>query len=335
MRALHRRAGFLGVFLSAGFGLAAAFAQPAAQPSIVSVTITVTALGAGYLPAIITQSHLRFSSTRDRLDLTGWARPQGADDTLQLAILIDNNIKASLQGQPMQDLANFIKSQPPTASIGIYFAEKGQATQATDFSTDHQAVANALTGITTSGSESLRVYPSLSQLAAHWPSPPAAHRQILMIGSGYDALIGGMLDPNVNAGNSTYTGNNYDSNISGERDPYLNSMIESVETAGIEVHSIYVPDPRFAQMLQANIMRDKLIEVSTEAGGLAFYNGDSADSFAGYLRELTNALHSQYLLTFTTEPSHKKKGELRDIAVATDLPGVTLYAPRQVFVPGS
>ena len=273
MRGLRRKLVLLIMPSLLAFGFVSALAQPQARPSAVSIAITVTALGAGYLPAVIPQDHLAVSSGKTRLDVTGWSHPQANDDSLQLAILIDNNVKASLAGQPLEDLANFIKALPSAASVGVFFAEKGKATEAAAFSTDHPAVAKSLSQVAGANGESLRVYPSLADLAAHWPTPAAAHREILMIGSGYDALIGGMEDPNINAGQSVYTGSNYDPNIAGERDPYLNSMVEAVDRAGIEVHSIYVPDPRFAQMVQANIMRDKLIEVSTDTGGLSFFNG--------------------------------------------------------------
>jgi hypothetical protein len=315
-------------------GASAAFAAGGPDSSAVSVTVTVTALGPGFMPVVIPKEQLTVSSGRSQLTVTDWKIARGDANTLQLAILIDNNVKPLLTGASLRDLADFVKSQPSTVSIGVFFAEKGKATQAVQFTTDHQAAAEALTE-STPDSESLRVYPSLSDLAAHWPTPGAAHREILMIGSGYDALINGMVDPNLNSGLSEYAGSNYDSNVSGERDPYLNSMIEGVERAGIVVHSIYVADPRFQPMVEANIMRDKLIEVSTETGGLAFFKGESADSFAGYLRELTNALQAQYLLTLTTDRSHKAKGEFRALHVTVTDPSVTMFAPQQVFIPSN
>jgi hypothetical protein len=317
-------------------GLSSAVARPPAAASApVPVTLTVTALGPGYLPAAIPQDHLTVFSGKTPLSVAQWARAIGPNGSLQLAILIDNNIKENLAGGPMQDLADFVRSQPGGVSIGVFFAEKGKAKEASNFSMDHEAIAASLLSEKSAAGESLRVYPSLPDLAAHWPTPFATRREILMIGSGYDALIGGIEDPNINAGNNVYTGTNYDHNVSGERDPYLHSMMESVQRAGIVVHSIYVADPRFAQMVDANIMRDKLIEFSTATGGLAFYNGNSADAFTGYLRQLSNALESQYLLTISTGASHKSKGEFRDISVTTNEPGVVLFVPQQTFIPGA
>ena len=321
------------IIAALAFGLiAAAMAQPPAAAPDVSATAVITALDPGFLPASIAQGDVNVTSGKARLDVTSWVRAKGDNDAMQLAILVDNNVKDLLAGQPMQDLANFIKSQPVNVSIGVFFAEKGKATQASAFTTDHQAVANALSSRTPTG-ESLRVYPSLPDLAAHWPTPAAPRREILMIGSGYDALIGGMEDPNMNAGTDVYTGTNYDHNVAGERDPYLNAMLQNVLRAGIVVHAIYVPDPRFAQMVQANIMRDRLIQFANQTGGLAFFNGNSADSFGGYLRELDNALLSQYILTVSTEGSRKGKGELRPLSVTVSEANASLYAPQQIFVP--
>ena len=313
-------------------GSASAKSPAADQP--VSVTVVFTALAPGYLPGTVSQSQLAVSSGKQKLAITSLTRADGTNGSLQLAILIDDNIRQQLSGAMMRDIEDFIMSQPPSTSIGLFVAQKGKAIEAASFSLDHQAAAKSLMRAS-SPTEPLRVYPSLTDLAAHWPSPPAARREILMIGSGYDALLGGMLDPNMNAGAPDYAGSNYDRNIMGEQDPYLNSILGSVEQAGIEVHSIYVPDPEFAQMAQASIMRDKLIQVSTLTGGLAFYNETSPDSFPGFLRELSDALHSQYLLTFSISASRKRKGELRAFHISAGDPDITIYAPEQVFIPGA
>ena len=314
------------------FRLICASAKLSAAAPEAAATVVVTALDPGFLPASIGQGDVSVTSGKTRLNITSWVRAKGNNDGLQLAILVDNNVKGLLKGQPMQHLANFIKSQPATVSIGMFFTEKGKATQAAAFTTDHQAVANALLQQTPTA-ESLRVYPSLPDLAAHWPSPAAPRREILMIGSGYDALIGGMLDPNMNAGQDVYTGTNYDPNVAGERDPYLNALLQNVLHAGIVLHAIYVPDPRFAQMVQANIMRDRLIQFANRTGGLAFFNGNSVDAFEAYLRELNNALLGQYVLTLSAEGSRKSKGELLPLHVQTRQNGVSIYAPEEIFVP--
>ncbi len=317
--------------LALSFGSASAKSPAAGKP--VSVTVVFTALAPGYLPGVVSQSQLAAASGKQRLAITNLARAEGTNGSLQLAILIDDNIRQRLSGPMMRDIEDFITSQPPSTSIGLFFARKGKASEAAAFSVDHREAAKSLVQAG-APAESLRVYPSLSDLAAHWPSPLAARREILMIGSGYDALLGGMLDPNMNAGAPDYAGSNYDRNIMGEQDPYLNSIMGSVEQAGIEVHSIYVPDPEFTQMAQASIMRDRLIQVSTVTGGLAFYNETSPDSFSGFLREFSDALRSQYLLTFSTTASHKRKGEFRAFHLSVSDPDITIYAPEEVFVSG-
>lgn len=324
----------LGLCAAAGFCFRSALAKTSAAGSAVSVTVTLTALAPDYLPAVISQSDVAVTCGKERVNLTSLTRAGGANDALQLAILVDDNIKQQLAGEPMSDLSSFIASLPPSVSVGVFFAQKGKAVEAAEFSSDHAAAAKALTQNIGQANVSVRVYPSLPDLAAHWPSPPAPRREILLIGSGYDALLGGMEDPNMNAGQTEFAGTNYDRDVSGEKDTYLNAILTSVEQAGIEVHSVYVPDPEFAQMAQASIMRDKLAEASSETGGLGFFSASSLDAFASYLRELSSALRSQYILTFTTEASRKRKGELRPLHISVSQPDVTIYAPGQVFVAG-
>jgi hypothetical protein len=246
-----------------------------------------------------------------RLKVTGWQPAQAKKANLELAVLIDNDIGIGVMGEQMQDLANFIKSQPPSTSVGVFYAEYGAATAAIQFTKDHEAAANALRLTLGRVGESPSIYLSLSDLASHWPSSGVARREALVIASGYDPL-----NPGV-------------------EDPYADSTIDDTERAGITVHTILIPRARYAETYRDNISEGKLMDITAGTGGQVLFDGAFVPlSLAPFLNQLNVALKNQYLLTFAIDREQKKGGELRPFRVQTEEQGVKLYAAKQVLVPG-
>jgi len=111
---LFRRIGFACAFVGLLFYSTAAFARGATSLSRDSITVTVTALAPKDAPApVIPQEDVTAFSGATRLKVTRWLRAQANEANLQLAVLIDNDIGITMMGEQMQDLANFINSQPP------------------------------------------------------------------------------------------------------------------------------------------------------------------------------------------------------------------------------
>jgi hypothetical protein len=287
----------------------AAFAQ--ASPSQSTITVTVTALGPNNSPAPeIPQADVSAYSNSTRLNITRWVRAQGTDANLQLAILIDNDLRTSIVGQQMQDLSSFINALPPTTSVGVFYAENGAATPAAQFTVDHAAAANSLhlTLGRTGGSPS--IYLSLTDLVKNWPASTGARREALVIASGFDPL-----NPGV-------------------EDPYADQSVEAAEKSGIGVHTILLPNPRYQSTFSSNISEGKLIDATTNTGGQTLFEGAFVPvSLAPFLKQLDAALNSQYLLTFTIDQNNKKGGELRPLRVQVEEHNVKLYAPKLVLVP--
>jgi hypothetical protein len=295
------------------FGSAGASAQSNGSGSQVPITVTVTALGPKFTPApAIPQDEVTAFSGSTRLNVTRWVRAQGSNGNLQLAILIDNDLGTSIVGRQMDDLASFINSQPPTTSIGLFYAENGAALAQSPFSTDHAVVAKSLRLTAGRQGGSPSIYLSLTDLVSHWSSSNETRREVLVIGSGFDPL-----NPGV-------------------EDPYADTAIESAEKAGINVHLILVPNPRYESTFRDNISEGKLLQASTGTGGQTLFEGAFVPvSFGPFLTDLNTTLNNQYLLTFTMDRSGKKDGELRPLRVQTEEHGVKLYAPQEVLVPGS
>ena len=279
----------------------------------VPVTVTVTVLGTHDKPASpIPQQDVIVHSGNKVLKVTGWVHAQGPQGPLQLALLIDEDIRTTLIGEQLNDIANFIQNKAPSAEVGVYYAEYGSAYVAAPFTTDHQKAAQALhLTLGLHAGESPSIYLSLSDLAKHWPMKPGARREVVVFGSGNDPLNPGVVDP------------------------YADASIEDVLKAGLTVEAIPIAGTRYSLSFRGDISAGKLIELSEQTGGETI-GGDlgAPVSLAPYLNQLDDILHNQYLLTFLIQPSDKKKGELRDIKVTTEEREVKVVAPKQVLVPG-
>lgn len=301
----------LAVLLFSCFFLASG--QSRNSGSQVPVTVTVTALSDKAPPApAIPQNEISAYSGNTRLDVTRWVRAQGGNGNLQLAILIDNDLGPSLLGRQMQDLESFINSLPSTTQVGIFYAQNGSADQVAEFTADHAAAAKALH--LTAGREggSPSIYLSLADLASHWSASADARREALVIASGFDPLYPGM------------------------EDPYSDSAVKAAEGAGIDVHILMIPNPKYESTFGDNISEGKLIEATKGTGGQVLFEGAFVPvSLTPYLNQLNTALENQYLLTFTIDRSNKKGGELRPLRVQTEERSVKLFAPQQVPVPGT
>jgi hypothetical protein len=315
---------FVAVILSCG---AVAFAGASSSASSASpdqgqvpMTVTVTALGSNFSsPPPIAQEDLSAYSGQTRLAVTRWVRAQADNGNLQLAILVDENLGSAMVGRQMEDLADFIRSQPSSTSVGVFYAQNGAANAATEgFTTNHDAAAKSLHITAGRAGDSPSIYLSVSDLVSHWTAPannPAnnnVRRELLVIASGFDPLNPGL------------------------EDPYADAAIHAAEKSGVDVHTILVPNPRYAQTFASNISEGKVIELVSGTGGQTLFDGNySPISFQPYLKNLSATLDNQYLLTFNIDASKKKGGELRPLRVQTEEHGVKLYAPQQIFVPAS
>lgn len=300
------------------FGLAillsaSAFAKEKDDNSAtVPISVTVTVLGTNGKPAPpIPQQDVTVHSGSKVLKVTGWDHAQGPQGPLQLALLIDENIRTTLVGEQLSDIANFIQNQAPSTEVGLYYAEHGSAYAVAPFTTDHAKAAQALHLTLGRSGESPSIYLSLSDLAKRWSMTPGARREVVVFGSGNDPLNPGI------------------------EDPYADASVDNVLKAGLTVHAIPIAGTRYSLSFRGNISAGKLIELSDETGGQTI-GGDlgAPVSLTPYLNQLDEILHNQYVLTFLIQSTDKKKGELRDIEVKIEERELKVVAPKRVLVPG-
>jgi len=283
-------------------------------PSKVPITTTVTVLGPKFTtPPPITKDDISVYSGKTRWDVLDWSPAQGEKGSLQLAIVIDNSASQTAVGTQLNDVAAFIRLQPRSTAVGVFYAVDGTVQAASNFSTNHNAVAKTLRmplGLRAGDSPS--IYLSVSELVKrHWPET-RGRREILLISNGVDRLE------------------------RGPESPYVQAAIEDVQKAGVTVHTIYTGTSlRFGESFRGQYAQQNLEEITSGSGGEAFFEGlITPVSFAPYLRQLDMVLHNQYLLTFAVPRSNKKNGELRQIQVRAEQRNVQLKYPKQVPVPG-
>jgi hypothetical protein len=88
--------------------LGSASAKSSSAGQLVSVTVPFTGLAPGYLLGKVSKSQLSVSAGKRELDVTALTRAEGPNGGLQLAILIDGNIRQQLSGAPMDGLADLL-----------------------------------------------------------------------------------------------------------------------------------------------------------------------------------------------------------------------------------
>ena len=301
------------IFLAILLCALSAKAQDEAK-SKVPVTTVVTVLGPKFtVPPPITKQDVSVYSGKTRLDVIDWEPAEGEKASLQLAIVIDNSASQGAVATQLNDLAAFVRMQPRSVAVGVFYAVNGTVQVASRFSTNHDAVAKTLRlpfGPRAGASPS--IYVSISELVKHhWPVT-GARREILLISSGVDRLE------------------------RGPQSPYVQAAIEDTQRAGVTVHTIYTGTSlRFAQSLPGQYAQQNLVQITDGSGGEAFFQGlVTPVSFTPYLNQLDMILHNQYFLTFAAAPSGKPKGELRGIQVRVEQHNVELKYPKQVLVPG-
>lgn len=232
---------------------------------------------------------------------------------LEMVILIDSGARNSL-GRQMGEIADFVKSLPPSTEVAIAYMMNGQAHFQQPFTTDKNLALHALRlpGGTAGGSAS--PYFCLSDLAKNWPSKSIDNRrEVLMITDG--------IDP-------------YEVHFDPE-DPYVNKAIKDSIRSGVVVDALYWHDSGFASRngFTAGGGQDLLMQTTAATGGIFYYQGlGNPVSFAPYLTDLSKRLENQYELGFVV--AGKNKPDVETLKVKLEMPGVRFNSANLVLVPG-
>ena len=298
-----------------GFFLALAAILSAAIPGhaqTVSVTTVVTVLGPKFTPPpAISKDDLTVYEGKQKRDINSWVPAQGDKAALELAIVIDDADSSDL-GIQFNDITSFIKSLPKTTGVAIFYASNGTVQAASQFNTDHDAVVKALRMPFGRGAAYSSIYLSLMDLISRWPVT-GARREILLLSDGIDRFRGDPFSPDVPA------------------------AVEKAQKAGIIIHTLFASGVgRFSRnFYRVSLGQSNLAQLADGTGGESFFQGTQTPiSFAPFLQQLDTVLKNQFFLTYATERSKKKGGELRGFRVHSEQRNLEISHASRVFVPG-
>jgi len=291
-----------------------AYALPRQQEGATTpVTTVITVLGPKFTPPpAIGRDDVSVYQQKEKFAATNLVPAQGDKAALELAILIDDATLTDF-GIQLKDLGDFVRSQPRTTGIGVFYADNGTIEAASQFTTDHEAVAKAIRIPLGRFGAYTSIYLSLLDLIKRWPVT-GARREVLLFADGVDRFRGDI-----------------------PKSPDLEEAIEHAQTSGVIVHAMFATAAgRFGRSLfRINLGQSNLSELADETGGEAFFQGlQTPVSIAPFLQQLDLILKNQYFLTFSEPMSKKSKGELKPIRVRTELPKVEISSPNKIFVPG-
>ncbi len=174
-------------------------AQNAATQGVPAhLLVTVEARHGSNIPEI-GRSDVMVYEGRDRDEVTNWVPAQGDNAGLELFVLLDDASNISL-GSQLEDLRQFIQSQPTSTKIGVAYMQNGIAKMQENLTSDHVLAAQSLRLPMGIGGINGSPYFSLSNLIIHWPET-TARREVLMVSDGIDQVAQGEIGTPVDAPN--------------------------------------------------------------------------------------------------------------------------------------
>jgi hypothetical protein len=257
----------------------------------------------------VTQQDVSAKVNGKDASITAWAPFKGADDSLELVVLIDANARNI--GRQLDEMKSFLQSLGPHTRAAVGYMQNGTVAMAGPLSADHSRLVNELHLPAGPGTNP---YFSLSQLAQNWPSQDRnARREVLMLSGGVDPE-GRRFDPD---------------------DPYVASAIRDSVRAGLVVYSIYWrsgPDGGDgSSSLTTEGGQSHLAQLTDATGGYSYWNGTGNPiSFQPYFEDMNKRFASQYALVFTGRADRKPSNETLKLKV--EGLGVQVTAPSQVLV---
>jgi hypothetical protein len=290
---------------------APAFAQGDNATGQGRAVVTVLAKQPGGAPVSISQQDVSIKVNGKPSIVTSWTPLRGANNSLELVILIDGSARTSL-GTQMGDITHFVNSLPPNAKAAIAYMQNGSAVFAAPLSADHAKVLSALHLPAGSFGTSASPYFCLSDLAQHWPSSNRdARREVVMISDGVDY---------------------YDMRFDPD-DPYVQAAIKDSAKAGLVVYSIYWMNRGNVDLsvYRNNASQSLLLEVTDATGGKSYWQGmGNPVALQPYFEDLLRRLENQYALSFAAPMD--RKPTLQRLKLKVQGPAYEVAAPEQVYV---
>lgn len=229
---------------------------------------------------------------------------------MQLFVLLDNSTRSSSLGIQLPELKTFLQSLPATTQVAVGYMHNGTFALTQAFTAEHQKAASALRLPVALPGENGSPYFALSDLVKHWPSKQSTDRRaVLMLTDGVDR---------------------YYSTASMD-DPYVDAAIRDVLKEGVMLYSIYLRGAGLYGRSDwvTNFAQSRLIEVSQETGGYAYFQGFTDPvTISPFLKDFQDRLDNQYQVTIE---ALNEKG-VQPVKLRTEVPGLKIQGPTHIYV---
>jgi hypothetical protein len=321
----------LGIFCALTLISPIANSQEKSAPKTVPVHLVITdgALREEKELPPLQQQDVKVKQRKNFLQVTQLIPAQGDNAALQLMILIDDTLNASV-GNSLSDVKDFINAQPPSTLIGVAYMSNAIVRVVQNFTADHDLAVKAVRLPMGALSSMDSPYLSLISLVKSWPQQKV-RREVLMITDGIDRLRGqnpqpSRLGPNFGPVYHSMPTISTDATSASEISQRYNVIVYTLYAVGVGRAG------RSGWDLQLGL--SGLSKIADETGGECFSLGTSTlVSFKPYLERLQKFLSNQYYVVFQAVPG--KKPGLQRVNVQTELPNSELFAPNNVWVPAA
>jgi VWFA-related protein len=223
---------------------------------------------------------------------------RAVDEPVIFALLIQDDLVGRVNNE-LPELRDFIRKLPKDSRVMTAYVTSGSLQIDQPFTTDLERAAKSLHILRSSQfAASYSPYIQVQDAIKLFADQPKGRRMLLFVSDGLD-LSGGF---------------RWASALSS---PYLDNAISSAQRVGVSIFTIYAPSVGLTSRNRRamNIGQSLLSRISDETGGEAFYSGSDFVSFDPYIREYSQLLGNQWLVTYRS--SNTKKG-FRRIEVTTD-----------------
>jgi len=285
----------------------AAFAQCKESASVPARVLVTIGHHYGHAPAVLTKQNFTIFEQHDQRPLLDLVPLRDEHAGLEIFLLVDNCSSCEV-GSKFEELAKFIRAQPPTTSFGVAYIQDGKLNIAENPTGDRERVIQALNP--PAGSKAASPFDALADLINGWKQG-AERRAVMMISNGINPA-----------------------GIENRLDPSAQRAIDAAQHAGVAVYAIYHPAADyFTNSAKIDSGQIQLAHVGVETGGEAYFlSYGPLHSLAPFLADIGDHLANQYRLEFLANPS-EDAGSLVNILVRSDLPDLEVIVPTRVWVP--
>ena len=292
----------IGILACSAFAFAQS-TQPTGIPARVLVTI---GHHYGHAPAVLTIQNFTLFEQYDQRPLVDLVPLRGDRAGLEIFLLVDNCSSCEV-GSKFDELAKFIRAQPPSTSFGVAYVQDGKLKVAENPTGNRERVIQALNP--PAGSKPASPFGALADLINGWKQD-SDRRVVVMISNG------------INPGG-----------IDNREDPSTEAAIEAAQKAEVPIYAIYHPAADYltnnSKIYSGQL---QLAHVGIETGGEAYFlSYGPLNSLAPFLADIGDHLANQYWLEFLAHPS-EGQGRLETVSIHSELVDLEVIVPGRVWV---